>query len=73
MLRIHFPQCWVNLADLACEEALYDSASLCRFVGIGVGCERVPDATIVAEVSQTAFCLVLFCRISSEWLFCFVI
>ena len=34
MLRIHFIQHWFNLADLACEEALYDSASLRRFVGI---------------------------------------
>lgn len=34
MLRIHFVQPWFNLADLACEEALYDSASLRRFVGI---------------------------------------
>ncbi|CAG2161352.1 hypothetical protein LMG26411_08177 [Cupriavidus numazuensis] len=32
MLRIHFLQHWFNLADLACEEALYDSASLRRFV-----------------------------------------
>ena len=45
MLRIHFIQHWFNLADLACEEALYDSASLRRFVGIDLGCERVPDAT----------------------------
>ena len=34
-----------SLADLACEEALYDSASLRRFVGIDLGCEPVPDAT----------------------------
>lgn len=27
MLRIHFLQHWFGLADLACEEALYDSAS----------------------------------------------
>lgn len=45
MLRIHFIQHWFNLADLACEEALYDSASLRRFVGIDLGCEPVPDAT----------------------------
>lgn len=30
MLRIHFLQHWFNLADQACEEALYDSASLTR-------------------------------------------
>ena len=37
MLRIHFIQHWFNLADLACEQALYDSASLRRFVGIDLG------------------------------------
>jgi transposase, IS5 family len=45
MLRIHFVQHWFNLADLACEEALYDSVSLRRFVGIDLGREPVPDAT----------------------------
>ena len=45
MLRIHFLQHWFNLADLACEQALYDSASLRRFVGIDLGLEPVPDAT----------------------------
>ena len=49
MLRIHFLQHWFNLADLACEEALYDSASLRRFVGIDLGRERVPDATTVLK------------------------
>ncbi len=44
MLRIHFIQHWFNLADLACEEALYDSASLRSFVGIDLGCEPLPDA-----------------------------
>jgi len=38
MLRIHFIQHWFNLADLACD-ALYDSASLRRFVGIDLGRE----------------------------------
>jgi hypothetical protein len=46
MLRIHFVQHWFNLADMACEEALYDSASLRRFVGIDLGREPVPDSTI---------------------------
>ncbi|CAE6784572.1 IS5 family transposase ISBvi2 [Paraburkholderia domus] len=45
MLRIHFIQHWFNLADFACEEALYDSASLRRFVEVDLGCEAVPDAT----------------------------
>ena len=49
MLRIHFVQHWFNLADLACEEALYDSASLRRFVGINLGREPVPDATTMLK------------------------
>lgn len=49
MLRIHLIQHWFNLADLACEEALYDSASLRRFVGIDLGREPVPDATTILK------------------------
>ena len=49
MLRIHFLQHWFNLADEACEEALYDSASLRRFVGIDLGAEPVPDATTLLK------------------------
>jgi IS5 family transposase len=49
MLRIHFIQHWFNLADLACEEALYDSASLRSFVGIDLGREPVPDATTMLK------------------------
>lgn len=49
MLRIHFIQHWFNLADFACEEALYDSASLRSFVGIDLGREPVPDATTLLK------------------------
>jgi len=49
MLRIHFLQHWFNLADFACEEALYDSASLRRFAGIDLGREAVPDATTLLK------------------------
>jgi IS5 family transposase len=49
MLRIHFIQHWFNLPDLACEEALYDSASLRRFVGIDLGREPVPDSTTMTK------------------------
>ncbi len=37
MLRIHFLQHWFNLSDPAVEEALYESASMRRFVGIDLG------------------------------------
>ena len=49
MLRIHFIQHWFNLADLACEEALYDSASLRRFAGIDLGREPAPDSTTITK------------------------
>ena len=49
MLRMYFVQHWFNLADAACEEALYDSDSLRRFVGIDLGRERVPDATTLLK------------------------
>ena len=38
-----------NLADNAVEEAVYDIASLRRFVGIDLGLERVPDETTVLK------------------------
>jgi IS5 family transposase len=43
MLRIYFLQQWFNLSDPGAEEALYDSQAMCRFVGIYVGREPVPD------------------------------
>lgn len=49
MLRIHLLQHWFNLADAACEEALYDWASLRSFAGIDLGREPVPDATTILK------------------------
>ena len=49
MLRMHFVQHWFNLADAACEDALLDSPALRCFVGIDLGCERVPDATTLLK------------------------
>jgi IS5 family transposase len=49
MLRIHFLQQWYALSDPAVEEALYDSASMRRFVGIDLGREPVPDETTVCK------------------------
>ena len=45
MLRIYFLQHWFNLSDPAVEEALYESVSMRRFVGIDLGREPVPDET----------------------------
>jgi IS5 family transposase len=47
MLRLHFLQQWFNLSDPAAEEALYDSLSMRRFVGIDLGRESVPDETTI--------------------------
>jgi transposase, IS5 family len=64
MLRLHFLQHWFNLSDPAAEEALYDSLSMRRFVGIELGREPVPDKTTVLNfrhrlerhnLSQTLF------------------
>src|SRR5215472_5754834 len=49
MLRIYFLQQWFNLSDPAVEDALYDSLSMQRFVGIDLGCEPVPDETTVCR------------------------
>ena len=70
MLRIHFIQHWFNLADLSCEEALYDSASLRRFVGIDLGHEPVPDATTMLKfrrlLNDHQLGAVLFARVGQE-------
>ena len=70
MLRIHFIQHWFNLADLACEEALYDSASLRRFVGIDLGREPVPDATTMLKfrrlLNEHKLGEALFARVGQE-------
>jgi IS5 family transposase len=49
MLRIHFLQQWYALSDPGVEEALYDSASMRRFVGIDLGREPAPDETTVCK------------------------
>src|SRR2546426_12040990 len=49
MLRIYFLQHWFNLSDPAVEEALYESVSMRRFVGIDLGREPAPDETTVCK------------------------
>ena len=70
MLRIHFIQHWFNLADLACEQALYDSASLRRFVGIDLGLEPVSDATTMLRfrrlLNANKLGEALFARVGKE-------
>ena len=45
MLRMYLIANWFNLADEACEDALYDIAAFRDFCEIDLGRERVPDAT----------------------------
>ena len=45
MLRMYLIANWFNLADEACEDALYDIPALREFCQIDLGRERVPDAT----------------------------
>ena len=49
MLRIYFLQHWFNLSDPGAEEALYESRSMCRFAGIDLGREPVPDETTILK------------------------
>ena len=49
MLRIYFLQQWFNLSDPGAEEALYESVSMCRFVGIDLGREPVLDETTILK------------------------
>ncbi len=45
MLRMYCVANWFNLADQACEDALYDVPVFRAFCHIDLGRERVPDAT----------------------------
>ena len=45
ILRMYFIAHWFNLADEACEDALYDIKAFRDFCGIDLGRRRVPDAT----------------------------
>lgn len=47
MLRIYFLQHWFDLSDPAAEDAIYDSESMRRFVGIELGEDTVPDESTI--------------------------
>ena len=47
MLRIYFLQHWYDLSDPAAEDALYDSESMRRFVGVELGEDAIPDETTI--------------------------
>jgi transposase, IS5 family len=47
MLRIYLLQHWFDLSDPAPEDAIYDSGSMRRFVGIELGEDKVPDESSI--------------------------
>ena len=47
MLRIYFLQLWFDLSDPQAEDAIYDSESMRRFVGVDLNDDVVPDETTI--------------------------
>ena len=47
MLRIYFLQHWFDLSDPAAEDAIYDSESMRRFVGVELGEDSIPDESTI--------------------------
>ena len=45
MLRMYLLQCWFDLADEACEDAVLDSRAMQRFMKVDLMSEQVPDAS----------------------------
>jgi transposase, IS5 family len=52
MLRIYFLQQWFDLSDPAAEDAIYDSESMRRFVGVELCENAVPDETTILRVRR---------------------
>lgn len=49
MLRMYFIQQWYGLADVAVEDAIYDSQALRSFCGIDLAVASVPDSTTLMD------------------------
>lgn len=47
LLRIYFLQHWFDLSDPAAEDAIYDSESMRRFVGVELGENTIPDESTI--------------------------
>src|ERR1035437_10351826 len=52
MLRMYLIANWFDLADEACEDALYDVTAFREFCRIDLGRERVPDVTTLPQFRQ---------------------
>jgi len=49
MLRLYFLQHWFDLSDPGVEEAIYESVSMRKFIGIDFGREPAPDETTICK------------------------
>ena len=49
MLRMYFIQQWYGLADVAVEDAIYDSQALRNFCGVDLAVASVPDSTTLMD------------------------
>ena len=50
ILRINLLQVWFSLSDEMLEDSIYDSQSMCRFLGINFMEQMVPDATTLLHL-----------------------
>lgn len=69
MLRMYWVANWFNLADEACEDAMYDIAVFREFCGFDLGRERIPDATTLLKfrhlLEENDFGKEMFARIGA--------
>lgn len=49
MLRMYLFQIWFSLSDEGLEDAIYDSLSMQKFMGISLMYDGVPDATTLLK------------------------
>jgi len=49
MLRIHLLQHFFNYSDPTMEEALYEIPLYCRFVGLDLAVDTIPDETTICK------------------------
>jgi IS5 family transposase len=69
MLRMYWVANWFNLADEACEEAMYDVPVFREFCGFDLGRERIPDATTLLKfrhlLEENDFGKTMFARVGA--------
>ena len=69
MLRMYWVANWFNLADEACEDAMYDIPVFREFCGFDLGRERIPDATTLLKfrhlLEENDFGKAMFARVGA--------